>query len=229
MLLLDDLSCALALQHLDPRPLALDGLSEVDLDGLPRDAQPRAAAADLPARGSLRPRARLAPDRQLNEVAAAAPKVTPGALEMAAELGRTQVSERVDRGDGAVQDAPEVEVSHVREHDLAAQPCVAEPPRCQLHHRGRVVQANDLEAAPCERFEHVTTPAAGLEDAVAGPAEPLDQPCGFLLEIPVEREVVEVRVLSVEPRQPPPRSTLDPPTIALRPSAKRTQAFPLPS
>ena len=155
----DDLARARPGQHLDPRPLARDALHDVELLVDPVDTKTGVAAARLPVRAGER--LLLCPDEtDLHEIPRTRLEMARHPVEMPAELDATQMKQRVDRTDGAVERRPEIEMRHVDLEHVGPRP---QSSASDLHHPRRAVNPGHLAAPVRERLEHPAAAAPGLE------------------------------------------------------------------
>src|SRR5919197_5701845 len=93
---------------------------------------------------------------------------------------RAEMEKSVDRADGALERAAEVEVGDVPEDD---RPAVAESAPSELEHLRRAVDPGDVDSAVGEGREHPSAAASRLEHR-CGAAEPFDEPVHLLGDVP---------------------------------------------
>ena len=136
----------------------------------------------------------------LHEIARARLDVVRDPREVRRELFLSEMRERVDRADRCVEARVELEVRHVGEHHARMHAGVGEARAGERDHRGRGVDPARREATQRERLEHASRAAAGLEHRHARGPEPLEQPRDLVLEVPRERDVVELDLVGVQPR-----------------------------
>src|SRR5262249_38333317 len=90
-------------------------------------------------------------EADLDEVARPRLEVSHHAPEMARQLLRTQMEQRVDRRDCTAEGPPQVEIRHVGNRHLSA---FAEAPVRELDHPWREIDALRLDAEADERVQH---------------------------------------------------------------------------
>jgi hypothetical protein len=133
----------------------------------------------------------------LDEIVSTGTEMIGHRFQVPVKVRRREVEQRIDRADGTVEHLAEVEVGHVGRHNVAT---ISEPLARQRDHFRRRVDADHLEAAQGERLEDPSGPATRLQHASTIRAEPVEQPRDLGGDVPVERDVVQIRVVRVELR-----------------------------